>query len=127
MSQDSVEIIGEYAFYGCKGYFDNIVFPKTLREIEYHAFENSSFPELILPDGVTHIETEAFVDTHFDRITFPKTLESLDGDLFYKVSAMPEISYTGSKAEWQDLFFSYLIDIQDISFKKRNCHTGNLE
>lgn len=96
-----VKTIKESAFENCNGYFDNIVFPKTLRKIGYSAFSYSQIRELIIPDGVTEIGYSAFRYSHFARITFPKSLRRIDFEDFTKISFMPDISFTGTKAELQ--------------------------
>ena len=127
---DGVKKIGGGAFADCKGYFDNIIFPNTLLEIGDYAFEGGSFRELILPEGVRKIGDNAFSDTHVARITFPKTLKFLGDELFFGEQDLPipEISYTGSKAEWQDFFHTYLINKNFIfSVKNNNCSTCSFE
>ncbi len=63
MMPDSVEIIGNQAFYGCKK-LNNITLPKNLKDIGENAFADcTKLNNFTLPQNIKHIGERAFVNT----------------------------------------------------------------
>ena len=56
---DSVEVIGAYAFAGCKG-LKEVKLPSGVKRIEYGAFSDMNISEIVVPKSVDYIGNEAF-------------------------------------------------------------------
>lgn len=56
---DSVEVIGAYAFAGCKG-LKEVKLPSGIKRIEYGAFSDMNISEIVVPKSVDYIGNEAF-------------------------------------------------------------------
>lgn len=81
---DTVEIIEDHAFYGCKNLGGDLVLPKSLKFIKHGAFGDCNFTgDLEIPEGVTTIEQNAFEDVGFTgKLTLPQSLTEL-GELAF--------------------------------------------
>ena len=56
---DGVEVIGAYAFAGCKG-LKEVKLPSGIKRIEYGAFSDMNISEIVVPKSVDYIGNEAF-------------------------------------------------------------------
>ena len=54
---DSVEVIGAYAFAGCKG-LKEVKLPSGIKRIEYGAFSDMNISEIVVPKSVDYIGNE---------------------------------------------------------------------
>lgn len=100
-----VELIGNYAFYGCNA--DEVVFENGLRRIGNHAFALNNLSEVSIPDTVTEICENAFLSNPIrsiklsdnitelprlfgtncpDTLHIPKNVEKINFDMFANVS-----------------------------------------
>ena len=100
---EGLEIINSYAFDGC-GALKEISFPSTLRAIGYGALKETAISEAIIPNGckiydgcfegckqlktvvlpenMTEIPNNAFVDCSLETIDLPVTIKSIGGCAF---------------------------------------------
>lgn len=72
---DSVKIIDENAFSGCKS-LENLNL-HSVEEIKSYAFQNTKLTSLIIPDTCTAIGTMAFAYTDLEEIYLPSTIETI--------------------------------------------------
>lgn len=75
---------------------DPLVIPSTLRgypvsTIGFRAFSYSSFSEIVISEGVTHIGSEAFRSANMKKITLPSTLLVIDPYAFDYCSELTSI------------------------------------
>lgn len=96
--------IGESAFYKSNA-LGEIVFPETLKEIGYGAFNMSSIKKAYLPDGFTTFGDDSFAACqHLVEVHLPDGLETITYMCFYGCSAlrkcnMPDnLKVVGSRA-----------------------------
>ena len=106
---DSCEIIGEYAFWGCQGAFTYGLYafeePK-IKVIEQHAFAYcADMQEITFPNTVTHIGAHAFEKcTSLSKITFSDSLVEIGWKAFegcaklYKVDFPNKLEKIGFEA-----------------------------
>ncbi|MCL2671561.1 MAG: leucine-rich repeat domain-containing protein [Clostridiales bacterium] len=73
---DSVQIIGDCAFSGCKE-LQSIALPKGLQRIEPGAFFESGILEIVIPEGIEILERSMFCDSALERIVLPGTIKEL--------------------------------------------------
>ena len=73
-----VTVIGERAFYGCKG-LKQVILPKTVTEIEDYAFaECRQLQKLVFPDSLVSVGDYAFYNCMgLHEITFGKNISSI--------------------------------------------------
>ncbi len=69
---DSVNLIGEYAFCGCK--LTHIKISKNVTSIKNNAFSNCGLKSVELPDGIISIGDYAFAGNPFDSIKIPESV-----------------------------------------------------
>lgn len=101
-----LEEIGAHAFHNVS-YFKSLELPSTLKLIEEYAFYNTSFEELILPDGVEKIENDAF---SFSKVVNIKVGSSLNyiGERAFAYSSLDGIDLSMTKLEViEDEAFAY--------------------
>lgn len=122
--------IGERAFYHCDGLtsidipssvtkiesyaFDNcslikkIVLPKGLNVITKKSFSNTSITEIVIPEGVEVLETDAIAGViTITYAVLPKSLKEMQEGCFWSRGTLKEFFYCGTADEWD------LIDIHD--------------
>jgi hypothetical protein len=108
---DSIEEIGDYAFYWC---FDletvnlpkyGVTLPKNLKRIGHSAFESCNFKgyDIIIPDKVEIIEPLAFNGCGIKSVVIPKSVQYLGYSAFGKSEDLI-IYYEGTEEEWNALY-----------------------
>lgn len=72
------------------------------RSILQFAFEGAqNLQEVILPNGVTEIDGNAFIDcSNLIEVTIPNSVTYIDGCAFMRCDSLTDVYYTGSEAEW---------------------------
>ncbi|MBQ0049212.1 MAG: C10 family peptidase [Bacteroidales bacterium] len=78
----TVRSIGYGAFYACHGKSITFAAGSQLTTIEPYAFQNSGFPYIALPEGLTNIGSEAFVNCSTTDFVLPSTLSSIGEGIF---------------------------------------------
>ena len=75
---DTVKVVGESAFLGCKD-LTRIVLPEGVERIDDHAFEDcESLEEIVIPQGVVSIGDEAFSGCYsLEKIALPDSVETI--------------------------------------------------
>lgn len=89
---DTVEIIGECAFFDCEN-LQSVIFSKNLEQIDAMAFARcTALTEVSLPDTVRRIRSSAFAScTALKSVILSEGLEELDWLLFDRCSALTTI------------------------------------
>lgn len=103
--KDGVTSIGSSAFGFCTE-LTSITIPDGVTSIEYEAFTRcSSLTSVVIPNSVTSIGNDAFSScSSLTSITIPDSVTSILEDAFYKCSKLTSISYTGTVAQWKNIF-----------------------
>lgn len=94
--------IGDSAFCRCSGLSGELVFPRSMRIIEFGAFANCSnlTGEVVIPYGVTYIENNAFVGcSKITRMVIPETVQYMGEHVFYNAKKIELEVMKGSYAE----------------------------
>ena len=78
---DSVEYIGEYAFYGNQ-YLSFVKLSKNISKIEPYTFLDCGLESITIPEGVTEIGEGAFRQNHLTSVKLPETLRKIDNEAF---------------------------------------------
>lgn len=114
----SVEIISTCAFLGCEG-IESINFEEnsSLNKIETLAFYclDSSFT-ITLPEGITHIEKEAFRECGLTSITLPYSITTIDNLAFASCIYLKEITLSQKITFIGEDAFSWCYSLSDIYF-----------
>lgn len=88
--------LGEGAFSNCTNLI-SIRLPQTLIEIPRSCFHHTGFTSFTVPEGVTTISQDAFVDCfRLQHITFPSTLQTIERGAFFKCPELTEIDLPSS-------------------------------
>ena len=90
---DSVKVIGNSAFYGCKN-LKTVILGKGVETIEYQAFCSSGLESITIPDSVKEISRNVFEFcselTTFNILTIRKI--DYGGSIFYRCSNLSDES-----------------------------------
>lgn len=99
---EGIDVFGEY--YSEFNSLDNfkMTLPYTIKGIGRLAFARSKLEEISIPEGCLEIEDYAFALCNLlDTIILPKSIDSLGIGIFSECSNIKEITYLGTKAEWE--------------------------
>ena len=90
---ETVESIGDYAFYGCNR-LTTIAIPKGVKEIGKYAFSGcSKLSMLTIPDGLISFGTYAFnYCTNLTSINIPDGIASIENGTFYYCTSLTSIT-----------------------------------
>ncbi len=128
-TDDSVTMIGEYAFYGAG--ITTLDIPNTITAIGKRAFYEcssltditipnsvtiianatffgcSNLTEITIPNSVTTVGDQAFSHcTSLNRVTLPNSITSIGSSAFESCFALKKVNYTGTIESWCDISFS---------------------
>ena len=95
--------VGDDIFNSCWRLSD-VTLPKTMNQIgEYMFYNCMALPGLIIPEGVTSIETQAFAScSNMTTVFIPKSVTQI-GIAAFANSALTTVYYGGSEAEWNNI------------------------
>ncbi|MBQ2806230.1 MAG: leucine-rich repeat domain-containing protein [Clostridia bacterium] len=104
---ENTNVIGQYAFQGCKSLVE-LVLPTGLLEIPNYAFHICTHLEtVVIPEGVTEIGTQAFANNYaLTNLYIPRSVTKIGIEAF-DISSGPyssmlnEIDYGGTMQQWQ--------------------------
>lgn len=82
---EGVELIDYQTFIDCFRLVKAPVLPSTLKGIGSHAFGNTSFAEIELPDGLEFIKEGAFQGTLLESVTIPESCLTL-GEMAFQIN-----------------------------------------
>lgn len=117
---DNLETLGIGALYGCSK-VKEIEIPSTVPELHNFTFYNATALEnIILNDGLESIGEKAFYNTPaFTSVEIPSTVKAIDPTAFDN-SAIVDIFYGDTKAEWKRATNSESFDGITIHYTLRN-------
>lgn len=100
-----VRNIGEGCFEDCDT-LTTVKLPKTLRYVENWAFYDcDGLRGIEIPDGVLYIGEGAFADCDsLEALRIPSSIETLDPSAFDDCDSLKYIFFTGTTAQWKQLF-----------------------
>lgn len=99
---DSLETIKAYAFYGCA--FKTIDIPQSVTSLYSYVFANSGLISIKFPQKITEIKFGMFSGCEsLTSIIIPNTVKTIDMSAFKDCSALENIYYTGTEAEWNEI------------------------
>lgn len=135
-----VTVVGKMAFDGCK--FKTIQLPDGLLKIEYSAFQNSELENISIPDTVTEIGVNAFLecsnlvsiklsaglkkissgmfryDEKLQNVKIPDGAEKIESSVFIECSGLVEFSLPDSIKEIGDYAFLKCVNLKKIKLPK---------
>ncbi|NLM55958.1 MAG: leucine-rich repeat protein [Clostridiales bacterium] len=90
---DSVEFIGQFAFYNCTE-LTSITIPNSVTTISFGAFQYcSKLESVIIPDSIISIGPQVFCDcTSLTNVTIPRSVISIDVSAFFGCSSLTAIN-----------------------------------
>ena len=99
---DSVTHIGESAFSGCSG-LESLKLPSGITKIEERTFAYCGVKELIIPEGVTEIDSSALGINNIESIKLPSSLEKISGeyDLFKTCVNLKSVEFSDNPVEME--------------------------
>ena len=113
---NSVEKIGEYAFYNLD--ITNIEIPSSVTTIEYCAFTNcNSLSEVIFNEGLKKLESQAFNDCKkLITIRLPEGFEYLSYGSFTNCEGIKRVLLPASLKAFTPIFSSNSTNLQDVIY-----------
>jgi hypothetical protein len=108
-----VEYIGTKAFYGCSSIKDNLVFPATLKQLRYEAFQNCIKLQSINLGSATALETierGAFYNCKGikGQVRIPDAVTTVEKEAFYCCDSINSLHIGASLEEiGEDAFLTY--------------------
>ncbi len=105
----TVTAIGPECFVGCDS-ITTILLPQTVTGIHPRAFAGcTELRGLFLPEGCTLIGKDAFSGcVSLEAIHIPSTMDAIASGVFDDCAAMSYIFYSGSSADWKNLYTDYI-------------------
>lgn len=105
---DTIKWIGSYAFYSCYN-LKSVRLSSKITSILRDCFFGSGIETLIIPEGVTSIEIEAFsISSSLKTIYLPSTLETIGDGAFFGCDNLQDVCYAGSKDDLKKVKFGTL-------------------
>ena len=107
---DSVKTVGEGAFYGCKG-FTSLKLSAGLTKIETNSFAEFGTryglkTEVVIPEGVTEIDEDAFRDSRMWSVRLPSTLKNIEDRAFFYAGLSKVTLSDGLETIGDEAFFA---------------------
>ena len=101
---DSVETIGNGAFYDCRD-LERITLPSALQTLSSVTFYNcTALSEVTFPASLKTIESSAFSGCrNLSKVELPASLTTIQSSVFHLCSALKTVSYDGSLKQWNDI------------------------
>lgn len=117
---EGVSEISFYAFADCPN-LKKVTVPKSVTTICSGAFENCyALEEVILSEGLSVIEDNAFRNAGLKQITLPSTLTKLGEDAFSHCSALEEVQIKSKDYELGARAFSFCDSLKGIDYSGIN-------
>lgn len=102
---DTVDTIEWGTFQGCTS-LKEIELPDSIRTLYIQAFMGSGLTSIRLPEGLERIETRTFADcTDLEWVYIPSSVTEILRTAFSGCSALSDIYYGGSEADWNEITF----------------------
>lgn len=101
---DSVETIGNGAFYDCRD-LERITLPSALQTLSTVTFYNcTALSEVTFPASLKTIESSAFSGCrNLSEVELPASLTTIESSVFHLCINLKTVSYDGSLKQWNDI------------------------
>ena len=101
---DSVETIGNGAFYECRD-LERIALPSALQTLSSVTFYNcTALSEVTFPASLKTIESSAFSGCrNLSKVKLPASLKAIQSSVFHLCINLKTVSYDGSLKQWNDI------------------------
>ena len=99
---DSVDTLGNYTFRGCKS-LSVVRLSSQMATIPLGMFTNcSNLKHIVIPDGITRIEQNAFSYSSLRDLYLPASLDYIHHEAFYS-AWVNTIHFAGTEDEWKEI------------------------
>ena len=79
----------------------SINIPKSVTNLSHRAFANTALTFVVIPEGVTSIGTNAFLNCDkLKAINIPKSITNIYNGAFLGCDNLTDVYYNGTKAQW---------------------------
>ena len=97
---DSVKGIADLVFADCVN-LKQVILGKGIQSIGMNAFSETKLTRVVLPEGVTSLGFAAFaMCPELKEVVIPKSLTNVEMGAFADCTALTDVYYRGSEAEW---------------------------
>ena len=102
---DSVQEIGLWAFYECKA-LPHITIPDSVQKIGQSAFEGcTALAAVVIPDSVKEIRSKAFAECiSLTAIVIPASVQRIGIEAFYNCKSLRTVEFKGNPQCYSDAF-----------------------
>ena len=100
--------------------------PKNITSISQCAFLQSNLETIIIPEGITFIGSQSFQDcSELKSLSLPNSLKSIATNAFRNCHSLKDITYNGTKEEWQQMIISITAFTTSVTdYKAVRCKDG---
>ena len=110
----SVTTVLYSAFENC-GSLKSISLPSSVKDIGNYAFARSGLESFTFPSSLINVQYKVFEDCkNLKSVTIPTSVECIDSSAFAGCTALTDVYYQGSEAQWNQIMF----DPEDVSVSK---------
>lgn len=112
---DGVEIIGDYAFSGCR-YLTEINIPESVTSIDEYAFEQALFKTINFPKNINFIGVGIFHESeNLKSFIFPSNITKISSAMFMSCNALVNIEIPNHINSIEDYAFSYCENLRQLN------------
>lgn len=110
----SVTAIQYSAFRDCES-LKSITLPSSVKDINNYAFAGSGLESFTFPSSLINVQYKVFENCKsLKSVTIPTSVECIDATAFAGCTALTDVYYQGTEAQWNQIMF----DPDDVSVSK---------
>jgi len=124
---NSVTIMGDYAFYNCTSLISTNI-PNSVKTLGKGVFGlcRALISPITIPNSVTIINPELFMETSISSITIPNTVTSIGNYAFYNCINLKSVTIPASVKSIGESAFSFCSDIKSVNLSNSVTYIGDM-
>ena len=115
--EDGITKVPAYLFRGCTGKIEPVL-PDTITEIGHEAFMNSGLQSIVIPDNVTVIGENAFDGSNLQTVSIPDSVTKIEMYAFSSCKGLTEVRLPAGLKELGGMAFGECSGLTEITIPK---------